>query len=147
MANRGSLGPDPIDVGVGARIRIRRQALGMSQVGLAEQLGVSFQQVQKYERGSNRISASMLVRTARALNCPPSQLIGEDPEGGGFDQDQDHAGAAELLSLVAAHGAADLLRAFARVPDSQTRSAVISIVRGLVGSSSDCVAKRADSKD
>ena len=56
--------PDPIDLAVGVRIRIRRKLLNVSQSALAEHLGISFQQVQKYERGANRISASMLVRTA-----------------------------------------------------------------------------------
>ena len=58
---------DPIDVGVGARIRIRRRELGVSQGLLAEHLGLTFQQVQKYERGANRVSASMLVRIAERL--------------------------------------------------------------------------------
>ena len=53
-------GPDPIDVAVGARVRIRRRWLGFSQTQLATALGITFQQVQKYERGANRVSASML---------------------------------------------------------------------------------------
>ena len=61
---------------IGARMRTRRRQLGLSQSDLAERLGVSFQQVQKYERGANRISASMLVRTARALQCPGAYLLG-----------------------------------------------------------------------
>ena len=59
-----SAGPDPIDVAVGARIRNRRLWLGLSQTQLADALGVTFQQVQKYERGANRVSASMLVKSA-----------------------------------------------------------------------------------
>jgi transcriptional regulator with XRE-family HTH domain len=61
--------PDPIDVAVGARLRIRRQEQRMTQSTLAEHLWVTFQQVQKYERGANRISASMLVKAARILEC------------------------------------------------------------------------------
>lgn len=69
--------PDPIDVAVGQRINNRRRALRMSQSTLAIALGVSFQQVQKYERGANRISASMLARTAATLKCKASDLMGE----------------------------------------------------------------------
>lgn len=63
-------GPHPIDVTVGARITSLRLAKGMTQTDLATLIGVSFQQVQKYERGSNRVSASRLWRTAEALNVP-----------------------------------------------------------------------------
>jgi len=64
--------PDPIDVGVGARIRIRRREIGVSQTSLGEHLGLTFQQVQKYERGTNRVSASMLVRHRRAAAISPT---------------------------------------------------------------------------
>ena len=70
--------PEPVDVAVGARIRIRRRMLGMSQTELANGLGITFQQVQKYEHGSNRLSASMLVRTAATLKTSVAALIGED---------------------------------------------------------------------
>lgn len=64
--------PDPADVHVGARIRLRRKQLGQSQEALAEAIGLTFQQVQKYERAANRISASMLHRTAKAQGVPES---------------------------------------------------------------------------
>jgi transcriptional regulator with XRE-family HTH domain len=70
-------GPDPIDVATGARVRARRCALGMSQQTLGEAIGLTFQQVQKYERGSNRISVSTLTRIAKALECSAASLIGE----------------------------------------------------------------------
>ncbi|MBI3516003.1 MAG: helix-turn-helix transcriptional regulator [Proteobacteria bacterium] len=63
-------GPDPVDVYVGARVRERRVALGMSQTDLAALIGLTFQQVQKYERGTNRLSASALWRAAKALGVP-----------------------------------------------------------------------------
>jgi transcriptional regulator with XRE-family HTH domain len=69
--------PDPIDVSVGARIRARRLELGMSQTKLANALGLTFQQVQKYESGDNRVSASTLVRAARALGIAAAALVGE----------------------------------------------------------------------
>ncbi|USQ95281.1 helix-turn-helix domain-containing protein [Caulobacter sp. RL271] len=67
--------PDPIDIHVGRLVRARRLALGVSQQDLAEALGVSFQQVQKYESGTNRISASKLYKAARALNASPSAFF------------------------------------------------------------------------
>ena len=123
-------GPSPIDVAVGARIRVRRQELGMSQQALAEALGVSFQQVQKYERGANRISASMMVRAARALGCPTAAFLG-DLHVDSPDRDQEDALQAEINALLASPGAVDLLRAYAAIPDSDARSAVLAIVRGL----------------
>jgi transcriptional regulator with XRE-family HTH domain len=127
----GAEGADPIDVAVGARIRIRRKEIGMSQQTLAQHLGVTFQQVQKYERGANRISASMLVRTARALDCPGGFLLGAPNSQAPSPPAQEDALQAELNSLLASAGAVELLRAFALVPPGEARAAVIAIVRGL----------------
>ena len=117
---------DPIDVAVGARIRVRRQALKISQSALAEALNLSFQQIQKYERGANRVSASMLVKIARKLECSAAALLGETEE---------HAGDAEFLALLASPGAVELLSAFNQITDPATRAAVINIARGLAASS------------
>ena len=70
--------PDPIDVEVGRRIRLRRKALGLSMQALGDHIGVSYQQQQKYERGANRVSASMLVRIAAKLETTVAALVGED---------------------------------------------------------------------
>ena len=64
--------PNPIDVFVGSRVRLRRLMVGMSQEALADRLGVTFQQVQKYEKGTNRISASRLQAIAEVFRVPPS---------------------------------------------------------------------------
>src|ERR1700724_640918 len=69
---RKSNGPDPIDVHVGSRVRMRRNMLGLSQEKLGEAIGLTFQQVQKYERGTNRISASRLHDLSRVLDVPVS---------------------------------------------------------------------------
>ncbi|MFN3522305.1 MAG: helix-turn-helix domain-containing protein [Phenylobacterium sp.] len=122
---------DPIDVAVGSRIRVRRQALKISQSALAEALGLSFQQIQKYERGANRVSASMLVKIARKLECSAAALLGET-EG--------HAGDEEFLQLLSTPGAVDLLAAFSRISDAATRSAVISVARGLATNGTRCTA-------
>src|SRR5579875_3340915 len=86
--------PDPIDVEVGARIRVRRKFLSLSQQTLAEALGLTFQQVQKYERGANRVSASKLYEIARALQTPVSYFFEGLVETG--SQEADEARGAEL---------------------------------------------------
>jgi transcriptional regulator with XRE-family HTH domain len=124
-------GVDPIDVAVGARLRIRRQELRMSQQGLAEGLGVSFQQVQKYERGANRISASMLVRAARALKCSGAFLLGT-PLADAASAPVTDTLQAELNGLLATPGAVDLLRAFVQIRDRTARSGLLAVARAMV---------------
>ena len=70
--------PDAVDVQVGQRIRVLRQEMKMSQTDLAEQLGVTFQQVQKYERGMNRVGAGRLTKVANVLGVPVTKLLGQD---------------------------------------------------------------------
>ena len=111
--------PDPIDVDVGRRIKLRRTAAGVTQTDLAVHLGISFQQVQKYERGANRVSASILVHTAKFLDTTVADLVGEAP------------GAKETearLTQLSVPGAMALLEVFARIPPS-LRSAVLQLVR------------------
>lgn len=114
---------DPIDLAVGQRMRIRRKQLGLSQSALAESLGVSFQQVQKYERGANRVSASTLVRVARTLQTSVSELVGEG-HGGTAD--------AGLVARLAVPGGLDLLEAFAGITSPAARTAVLRLVRVMV---------------
>lgn len=113
--------PDPIDIAVGARIRMRRKMLGVSQQGLADVLGVTFQQVQKYERGTNRVSASMLVKIARRLDCTVASLVGE--EGGPVDD--------SLAPTLAVPGALELVDAFARIEDAQVRRRALELLTAL----------------
>lgn len=75
--------PDPIDVEVGARIRSTRKSQDISQQDLADAIGLTFQQVQKYERGSNRVSASKLVHIAQALNVGANELLPQSAVKGG----------------------------------------------------------------
>jgi transcriptional regulator with XRE-family HTH domain len=118
-------GPDPIDVAVGARVRIRRRWLGFSQTQLANALGITFQQVQKYERGSNRVSASMLVKIAAKLETTVAALVGEDGQA---------PVEAIIYAQLATPGATDLLAAFAQIPDGEARRALLTIATGLVPS-------------
>ncbi|WP_420470097.1 helix-turn-helix domain-containing protein [Brevundimonas sp. FT23042] len=116
--------PDHIDVYVGARIGLRRSALGLSQAALAQRIGVSFQQVQKYETGQNRISASRLHRTAVILATSVEAFF---PPVEGLA-----AGEAESLRALGAtaDGRAVAL-AFPRIPDRHVRQAVARIVTAL----------------
>lgn len=115
---------DPIDVGVGARIRIRRRELGVSQGVLADHLGLTFQQVQKYERGSNRVSASMLVRIAEKLECSVGYLVGEE---GGSAGDLDGA----QLARLASSGVAELVEAYNAIQSPKARAALMQLARSM----------------
>lgn len=110
------------DQAIGARIRLRRKDLGMTQGALADVLGVSFQQVQKYERGTNRVAAARLSLLAEKLDCTVSYLVGEE-EGTVKDT-------ATLRALMTP-GAAELLDAYARIPSGGVQRAVLAIVREL----------------
>jgi transcriptional regulator with XRE-family HTH domain len=116
-------GPGPLDLNVGARIRLRRKALGITQSELAQALGLTFQQVQKYERGVNRVSASVLVKIAQRLECPVSYLLGE--EGGGQHEQI-------APSVMVTPGAVELLEIYARIKDRRARAALLSVAKALV---------------
>lgn len=121
--NTEDQGPDPIDVAVGHRIRVRRKWLGISQSTLADHLGVSFQQVQKYERGANRVSASMLVRIAQKLDTTVGELVGETPTPMNDET---------LFEKLAVPGAVQLLEAFASVQQPSMRTAILNLTRSLI---------------
>jgi transcriptional regulator with XRE-family HTH domain len=116
-------GPDPVDLAIGARVRMRRKSLGLSQGALAARIGVTFQQVQKYERGANRVSGSMLVAVAQALDTSVGWLVGEESEGGGE--------AEALLQSLSVPGAQELLEAFTGITSVPARHALISLAREM----------------
>jgi transcriptional regulator with XRE-family HTH domain len=131
--------PSPIDIHVGGRVRLRRTLLGMSQERLGEALGLTFQQVQKYERGANRIGASRLFDIARALDVPIGFFFDDMPDGAGqgvlgsarrglgfadqqdsFEDDTLHR--RETLELV---------RAYYRITDQSVRKRVFDLIKSL----------------
>jgi transcriptional regulator with XRE-family HTH domain len=112
-----------LDLAIGARLRARRRALGLSQSELARKLGVSFQQVQKYESGANRLAASTLVAAAQALEINPACLLGADPP---LSKDE-----AELLRALSRPGALEVLQAFNAIADPHMRSAVLALLREI----------------
>lgn len=114
---------DPIDVAVGARIRLLRKLRGLSQQSLAEAAGVTFQQIQKYERGSNRVSASMLSRIAGALDTPVAEMFGETSSASGAID--------EVTTMLTEPGALELLKAYVVLPRGPARAALVDFVRAL----------------
>ena len=128
--------PNPIDVHVGNRVRLRRTLLGMSQEKLGEALGLTFQQVQKYERGANRIGASRLFDLSRVLDVPISFFF------------EDMADAVEAASprymvratedppevednLLSQRETLELVRAYYRISDPQVRRHVYDLAKAL----------------
>ena len=121
--------PNFVDVHVGSRIRMRRQFVGMSQEKLGELLGITFQQVQKYEKASNRISASRLYYTAKILGVPVQFFFEELP--GGEDrssQDETREQDTVLSSLMNAEGIV-LAKAFREADNSNKRKLIASVAR------------------
>lgn len=106
-----------LDAALGERIRRRRRELQLSQSALGGRLGITFQQVQKYENGTNRVSASMLIKLTEALAISVTALLVEaDPAPGGADPQAE---------------ADQLLAAFSKILSGQTRAAVLTLVQGL----------------
>jgi len=127
--------PDPIDRHVGSRVRMQRILMKMSQEKLGEALGLTFQQVQKYEKGVNRIGASRLQQISKTLNVPPSFFFDGAPTlnahadcNGGFAEESSSQYVVDFLST--AEGM-HLNRAFARIKDSKVRKRVLDLVTTL----------------
>ncbi len=111
-----------MDETVGATIRLRRKSRGLSQAALAEAIGITFQQVQKYERGANRVSASTLVRIATALDCSVADLFVGVPGGPSRgDNDPDGFGAIGR-EFLGADGGIELARAYLALPPAYRRA-------------------------
>jgi len=121
--------PRPLDVALGSRIRLRRRELGLSQEQLANKIGITFQQVQKYEHGANRVSFSRLVEIAHALECSAHDLIGDlDKPAASKSVFDTHV---ERLNEP---GAAELLEAFCAISNPKQRRAVLNLAKQLSGS-------------
>jgi transcriptional regulator with XRE-family HTH domain len=115
--------PDPLDIVVGTRIRIFRTHRGMSQSDLAEQIGVAFQQVQKYERGTNRVGAGRLSRIATVLGISIGEL---------FELSKDQSAASKSpFRLLEGRDALRVLEAFSRMSDPRMRRAIANLLETL----------------
>ena len=127
---------NPVDVHVGGRVRLRRMLMGMSQEKLGESLGLTFQQVQKYEKGANRIGASRLFELARILGVTV-QYFFEELTGADEDAAADSKGFNEttsddyLVEFLNSREGIELNRAFLRIDDPRARRAILELVRSL----------------
>ena len=122
MKNPERKTPNPIDVEVGSKIRLRRLLVRMSQQELAGQLGVTFQQVQKYEKGTNRVSASRLQQIATIFRVRPSFFFGEVVDGATTEPGRDAAD--ELSVFISSREGHELNVAFARLSPRLRRNIV-----------------------
>ncbi|MDZ4373770.1 MAG: helix-turn-helix transcriptional regulator [Phenylobacterium sp.] len=117
-------GPHPVDRHVGLRIRMRRKEMGVSQERLAEALGITFQQVQKYERGANRVSASKLWEIAAALKTPVAYFY----DGLG-DQETLAAQRDAAQDFMLSPEGIELMAAFPRISEPTIRRKIVELVR------------------
>ncbi|TAL83618.1 MAG: XRE family transcriptional regulator [Beijerinckiaceae bacterium] len=130
--------PNPIDRHVGSRVRMRRVLLGMSQEKLGEALGLTFQQVQKYEKGTNRIGASRLQQISQSLNVPPAFFFEGVPPAEGQAETQGMPGFAEeshsstfVLDFISTAEGLALNKSFARIQDPKVRKRIVDLVASL----------------
>lgn len=124
--------PNPVDIHVGKRIRLRRTILGMSQEELAKSLGITFQQVQKYEKGVNRVGSSRLFDIAQVLNVPVSfffdeygevnPIYGFAEENDEFKHEKGDVSNREIMGLV---------KAYCQIKSPETRKKAIELIKSL----------------
>ena len=127
---RGTGVPNPVDVHVGARVRTRRLLIGMNQETLARALGLTFQQVQKYEGGANRVSASRLSQIAEVLGVPISYFFNDlDPDGA--DPSRREAESRERLQRPET---IELIRSYYAIPDQEIRRQFLEMVKAVAQS-------------
>lgn len=137
--DKSSRRPNPVDIYVGNRVRFRRMLLGMSQERLAEQLGLTLQQIQKYEKGINRIGASRLYDLSQILGVP-IQFFYEEAPGTAEAMPLDSASSggersaeSHIVEFLSSRDGVELNRAFVRISDSKVRRAMIELTRSLAG--------------
>ena len=128
-ASQSGKRPNPTDVYVGSRVRMRRKMLGLSQEKLGEKLGITFQQIQKYEKGTNRVGASRLQAMATALEVPVSYFFPDAvaSQGNGLQEE----GATFMMDFLSTTEGLELSRAFVRIRNPKVRRKVLELVRVL----------------
>lgn len=138
---RKSEGPNPVDVHVGSRVRLRRTLLGMSQEKLGEAIGLTFQQVQKYERGANRIGASRLFDLSQVLDVPVSFFFDDLkpdalPAADGADRVPEHGPTQGEPDPLMRRETLELVRAYYRIPDPQVRRRLFDLTKAIANACS-----------
>lgn len=132
MANKKS--PNPIDIYVGARVRMRRMMLGMSQEKLGDAVKLTFQQIQKYEKGTNRVSASRLQQFAHILQVPVAFFFEGAPGVPGASLAKGTAPSpAYMMGFLASRDGIALMQAFTRIPDPALRRSIVALVAQIGG--------------
>jgi transcriptional regulator with XRE-family HTH domain len=130
--------PDPVDRHVGARLRMRRVLVGMTQEKLGDALNITFQQIQKYEKGANRIGASRLQQLARILQVPPAFFFEGAPSEGtpaaGFAEPD---GGSYVVDFLSTTEGLQLNRAFALIRDPKVRRRILDLVASLAQDSDE----------
>jgi transcriptional regulator with XRE-family HTH domain len=125
--------PNPIDRHVGSRVRMRRMIVGMSQEKLGEALGLTFQQVQKYEKGTNRIGASRLQQIAKVLGVPIEFFFEGAPNVSSQGVVASDVAPGYVADFLSTSEGVQLTRAFVRITDPNVRRRLISLVKALAG--------------
>ncbi|MBX9463614.1 MAG: helix-turn-helix domain-containing protein [Aquamicrobium sp.] len=123
--------PNPIDIHVGGRIRLRRNMLGLSQEKLGESLGITFQQIQKYEKGTNRVGASRLQAIASILEVPVAFFFEDAPGGPAAEGLSEESQTTYVVDFLSSTEGLRLNRAFVRISDPKVRAKIIDLVRAL----------------
>jgi transcriptional regulator with XRE-family HTH domain len=124
-------GPHPLDSALGSRIRLRRKELNLSQDQLARAVGITFQQVQKYEHGYNRISFSRLAEMCQVLDCSISDIVE------GLVPSKFSSPASKRAANLSKPGASDLLRAYVSIRSPTRRQAVLGLAKQLANERAD----------
>lgn len=132
MSNYPTKTPNPVDLHVGTRVRARRRQISITQQQLAERLGLTFQQVQKYERGANRVSASKLYECARALSVEPGWFFdGLDPTGDPAKMNEDDARKHAMLQSYDMAQVAELLVGYPEPVRREATAAALGLLRAI----------------
>jgi transcriptional regulator with XRE-family HTH domain len=127
-------GPDPIDKHVGQRVRTRRLMLGLSQTTLADALGMSFQQMQKYEKGASRIGAGRLQHIAQILKMPVQSFFEGLPEHEQRRAPTDAPDAQYVSDYLATSDGLNLTKAFMQIPNAKLRRSIVNLVEQIADS-------------
>jgi transcriptional regulator with XRE-family HTH domain len=130
--------PNPIDKHVGSRVRMRRMMLGMSQEKLGAALGLTFQQVQKYEKGTNRIGASRMAQISETLQVPVAFFYEGAPSGMGGPPGLGEAQSpAYVADFLATSDGLALVKAFQQIADGKIRRRIVDLVEAIAGQGKD----------
>jgi transcriptional regulator with XRE-family HTH domain len=126
-----SKAPNPVDKYVGSRVRMRRIMLGMSQEKLGEALGLTFQQIQKYEKGTNRVGASRIQQISEVLQVPVSFLFEGGPSGSAAAEGYNDGSPTYVSDFLATSEGLALTRAFTRITDAKLRRSIVDLVEQI----------------